>query len=120
MKPYLYIDESMGFLDRGMALREKLALGKCPRRNRASGRPWDCPGSPPSQVAIPLTLNPLKVVENRKRIVRRSSIKADKGIFHLQKSLSLPTKSIKSVENIVLDKELDQSWLRSKSTSKLS
>ena len=60
------------------------------------------------------------MVENLERILRRSSIKADKGIFHLQKSLSLPTESTKSVTNIILDKEIDQSLLISKSTSKLS
>ena len=47
------------------------------------------------------------MVENLERILRRSSIKVDKGIFHLQKSLSLPVESVKSVESIVLDKETD-------------
>jgi hypothetical protein len=64
--------------------------------------------------------NPPKVVENPERILRRSRIKVDKGIFHLQKSLYLPAESVKSVENIVLDKETDQSLLRSKSTFELS
>lgn len=64
--------------------------------------------------------NPPKVVENPERILRRSKIKDDKGIFHLQKSLSLPAKSVRSIENIILDKETDQALLRSKSTSELS
>ena len=41
--------------------------------------------------------NPPKVVENPKRILRKSNIKADKGIFHLQKYLSLPAESVKSI-----------------------
>ena len=60
------------------------------------------------------------MVENPERILRRSSIKVDKGIFHLQKSLSLLAESVKSVENIVLDKETDQSLLGSKFASELS
>ena len=60
------------------------------------------------------------MVENLERILRRSSIKDDKGIFHLQKSLSLPVESVKSIENIILDKDIDQSLLRSKSTYELS
>jgi hypothetical protein len=64
--------------------------------------------------------NPPKVVENPERILRRSSIKVDKGIFHLQKSLSLPTKSVKSIENIVLNKETDQALLISKFAYELS
>ena len=63
---------------------------------------------------------PPKVVENPKRILRRGSIKVDKGIFHLQKSFYLPAKSVESIENISPDKETDQSLLRSKSTSELS
>ena len=61
--------------------------------------------------------NPHKVVENPERILRRSNIKADKGIFNLQKSLSFPAKSVESIEKIVLDKEADQALLRYKSTS---
>jgi len=49
----------MGLPDRGMALRENVALVECLQRNRASGRLWDRPGSPPSQAAIPSTLNGL-------------------------------------------------------------
>ena len=64
--------------------------------------------------------NPPKVVENLERILRRSNVKADKGIPHLQKSLSLLAKSVNIVESIILDKETDQSLLRSKSSSELS
>ena len=60
------------------------------------------------------------MVENLERILRRSSIKVDKGIVHLQFFLSLLAKSVKSNENIILDKETDQSLLRSKSASELS
>ena len=42
----------MGLPNRGMALRENLALVECSRGNRASGQPWDRLGSPRSQVAI--------------------------------------------------------------------
>ena len=49
----------MGLPDRGMALRENPALVECSQRNRASGQLWDCPGSQPSQAAIPSTLNGL-------------------------------------------------------------
>ena len=64
--------------------------------------------------------NPPKVVENPERILRKSNIKVDTYIFHLQKSLFLPTKSVESIENIILDMGTDQSLLISKSTSKLS
>jgi hypothetical protein len=64
--------------------------------------------------------NPPKVVENPERILRRSNNKVDKGIFHLQKSLCLLVESVKSIENIILDKETDQSLLRSKYSSELS
>ena len=60
------------------------------------------------------------MVENPESILRRSSIKGDKGIFHLQKYLSLPAVSAKSVENIIRDDGTDQSLLRSKSASELS
>ena len=49
----------MGLPDRGMASRGKMALMDCSRRKRALGRLWDHPRSPPSQVAIPSTLNGL-------------------------------------------------------------
>ena len=64
--------------------------------------------------------NPPKVVENPERILRRGNIKVDKGIFHLQKSLSLPVKSVKSVESVILHKGTDQSLLRSKYAFELS
>ena len=63
---------------------------------------------------------PPKVVENPDRILRRGSIKVDKGIFHLQKYLSLPIESVKCVETIILYKGTDQSLLRSKYASELS
>ena len=64
--------------------------------------------------------NPLKVVENLERILRRSSSQADKGIFHLQKSLSLPSQSVNSAESFSFDKGTDQSLSRSKSATELS
>ena len=60
------------------------------------------------------------MVENLEWILRRGNTKANKGIFHLQKPLSLLAESVKSVESIILDKGTDQSLLRSKSTSELS
>ena len=51
--------------------------------------------------------NPLKVVEIPKRILRRSNTQVDKGIFHLQKSLSLTNESFKSVESFSFDKGID-------------
>lgn len=60
------------------------------------------------------------MVENLERILRRSNIKANKGIPHLQKSLSLPAESFKSAEIFSFDKGTDQSLSRSKSTSELS
>lgn len=58
--------------------------------------------------------NPPKVVENPETIMRRSTIKPDKGIFHLQKSLSLPSKGVKSAKNIILDKKFEKHLLISK------
>ena len=49
----------MGLPDRGMAPRGKTTLMECSQRNRSSGRLWDRPGNPPSQAAIPSTLNGL-------------------------------------------------------------
>ena len=60
------------------------------------------------------------MVEDPERILRRSNNKADKCIFHLQKSLSLPAKGVKSIVYIILDKKFEQMLLRSKSTSNLS
>jgi hypothetical protein len=61
-----------------------------------------------------------KVVENPKTIIRRSNTQADKGIFHLQKSVSLPTESVKSAESFIFDKGTDQSLSRSKFSTELS
>ena len=63
--------------------------------------------------------NPPKVVENPERILRRSSTQADKGIFHLHKSLSLPVESVKSGGSFSFDKGNDQSLSRSKSSTEL-
>ena len=64
--------------------------------------------------------NPPKVVENPERILRRSNTQDDKGIFHLQKSLSLPVESVKSARSFSFDKGVDQSFSRSKFATKLS
>ena len=64
--------------------------------------------------------NPPKVVENPERILRRSNTQAGKGIFHLQKSLSLPAESVKSAKSFSFDKGTDQSLSRSKSSTELS
>ena len=64
--------------------------------------------------------NPPKVVENLERILRRSNTQADKGIFPLQKSLSLPAKSVKSSESSSFYKGIDQSLPRPKFSSELS
>ena len=61
-----------------------------------------------------------KLVENPERILRRSNTQADKGIFHLQKFVSLPVESVKSTSSFVFDKGTDQSLSRSKSSTKLS
>ena len=60
------------------------------------------------------------MVENPKRIQRRSNTQADKGIFHLQKSLSLPAESVKSAESFSIDKGTNQLLSRSKSSTELS
>ena len=64
--------------------------------------------------------SPPKVVENPERILRRSNTKDDKGIFHVQKSLSLLDESVKSAKNFSFDKGTDQTLSRSKSVTKLS
>jgi hypothetical protein len=51
--------------------------------------------------------NPPKVVDNPKRILRRSSTQADKGISHLQRTSSLPTESVKGFTIFDFDKEID-------------
>ena len=60
------------------------------------------------------------MLEKPERILRRSNSKDDKGIFHLQNSLSLEAKGVKNAENIILDKKFEKALLRSKSTSELS
>ena len=64
--------------------------------------------------------NPLTVVENPERILRRSNTQANKGIFHSQKSLSLLAESLKSAKSFGFDKGTDQSLSRSKSATELS
>ena len=64
--------------------------------------------------------DPPRVVDNPERILRRSNTQEDKGIFHLQRSLSLPTESVKGFPSFVFDKETDQSFSRSKSETELS
>ena len=60
------------------------------------------------------------MVENLERILRRSNTQVDKGIFHLQKSLSLQAEIVKSAESFSFDKGTDQSLSRSKSAIELS
>ena len=67
-----------------------------------------------------LNPNPQKVVENPERILRRSNTQADKGIFHLKKSLSFPAESVKSAESFSFDKGIDQSLSRFKFATELS
>ena len=64
--------------------------------------------------------DPPKVVENPKRIMRRSNTQVDKGISHLQKSLSLPAESVKRAKSFVFDKGTDQSLSRSKFVTELT
>ena len=64
--------------------------------------------------------NPPKVVEDPERILRRSNNKADKGIFHLQGSLSLPVEGIKDINDIIFDQKFEQTLFRSKSSLDLS
>ena len=51
--------------------------------------------------------DPPKVVDNLERILRRSSTQADKGISHLQRASSFPTKSVKGFTSVYFDKEID-------------
>jgi hypothetical protein len=60
-----------------------------------------------------------KVVEDLEKILRGSS-KTDKGTFHLQRSLSLPAKCIKSIDNIIFYDKFEQTLFKSKSGSNLS
>jgi hypothetical protein len=59
------------------------------------------------------------VVDNPKRILRRSSTLANKGISHLQRASSLPIKSVKCFTSFDFDKEIDWSFLRSRSETEL-
>lgn len=67
--------------------------------------------------------NPHKVVEDPEKILRSSS-KTCKGTFHLQRSLSLPAKGIKSIVDILFDilfdKKFEQTLFRYKFGSDLS
>ena len=59
------------------------------------------------------------MVDNLERILRRSSTQADKGISHLQRDSSLPTRGVKSFTSFDFDKDADQSFPRSKSETEL-
>ena len=59
------------------------------------------------------------MVDNPERILRRGSTQANKGISHLQRSSSLPTESNKGFTSCDFDKEIDQSFPRSKSETEL-
>jgi hypothetical protein len=63
--------------------------------------------------------DPPRVVDNLEIILRRSNTQADKGISHLQRASSLPTESVKSFTSFDFDKEIDQSFSRSKSETNL-
>ena len=60
------------------------------------------------------------MVDNPKRVLRRSSTQADKGISHFQRDLSLPTESVKGFISFDFDRDTDQSFSRAKSETKLS
>jgi len=64
-------------------------------------------------------LDPPKVVDNPERILRRGNTQANKGIFHLERASSLPTESVKRFTSFDFDKEVDQSFPRSKSKIEL-
>ena len=59
------------------------------------------------------------MVDNPERILRRSSTPTDKGISHLQRASSLPTKSVKGFTSFDFDKKIDQSFPRSRSETEL-
>ena len=59
------------------------------------------------------------MVKNPERILRRSNTQGYKGISHLQRASSLPTKGVKSFTSFEFDKEADQSFSRSKSKIEL-
>ena len=60
------------------------------------------------------------MVEDPENILRISSSKTGKGTFHLQKTLSLPAKGVKSIVDIIFDKNFEKTLLRSKSSLDLS
>ena len=59
------------------------------------------------------------MVDNPERILRRSSTLVDKGISHFQRASSLPTESVKCFTSFDFDKEIDQSFPRSRSETEL-
>ena len=59
------------------------------------------------------------MVDNPERILRRSNTPTDKGISHLQRASSLPTESVKGFTSFYFDKEIDQSFPRSRSKTEL-
>ena len=59
------------------------------------------------------------MVDNPERILRRSSTQVDKGISHFQRSSSLPTESVKGFRSFDFDKEIDQSFPRSRFETEL-
>ena len=59
------------------------------------------------------------MVDKPERILRRSNTQADKGISHLQRALSLPSENVKGFSSFVFDKEIDQSFSRYQSETKL-
>ena len=63
--------------------------------------------------------DPSKLVDNPKSIMRRSSTQANKGISHLQRASSLPTASVEGFTSFDFDKEIDQSFPRSRSKAEL-
>ena len=60
------------------------------------------------------------MVDNPERILRRSNTQANKGIFYLQRFLSLATESVKGITSFVFDKEINQTFSRSKFETELS
>ena len=63
-------------------------------------------------------LDPPKVVDNLERILKRSSTQVDKGISHLQRASYFPTESVKGFTSFDFDKEIDQSFPRSRFETK--
>ena len=59
------------------------------------------------------------MVDNPERILRRSSTQVDKGISHLQRASSLPTKRVKKFTSVDFDKKIDQSFPRYKAKTEL-